>query len=156
MKKLPYIFGGVMSIGLMIVFLVVIAVLCALFQGGIMGYFDFSYETIGSYFLFFIATYIIGIPVEMIAQALPRVLVIMKSLKKMHGIGYFATLITVEVMGYMFIMSIVDLCMSSITASGLAIFAGCLGMAIIDAWMDYCLPDNWSTDEVMKEFLDIQ
>ena len=121
-----------------------------------MSYFDFTYETIGGYFLFFISTYIIGIPIEMIAQALPRVLVIMKSIKKMHGFGYFATLITVEVMGYTLIMSLIDLCMPTITASGLAIFAGCLGMAVIDAWMDYRLPDNWSTDEVMKEFLDMQ
>ena len=156
MKKFNYIFGGFVSLGVVILLLVGVTVLYALFQGGIMGYFDFTYETIGGFFLFFIATYIVGIPVEMLAQALPRVLVIMKSLKGMHSAGYFVTFITAEVLGYSFIMYIVDLLMPTITASAPAIIAGCIGMAIIDAWEDYCLPDNWATDDVMKEFLDMQ
>ncbi len=129
--------------------LCLITVISALFQGGIMSYLGFTYTTIPSFFLFFCASYIVGIPVELFAQSLPRALSIMETVK-LHGPAYFGIMISIETLGYTVIMMITDALMTSITATSIAIVVASFAMALIDAWMDYRLPNQISTDEILK------
>ena len=147
----PFVFiAFLIPLIMMLAVLGAIMAIMALFQGGIMSFIGFSYTTIPSFFLFFCASYIVGIPLELFAQSLPRALSIMGSVQ-LRGTGYYAIMIGIETLGYAFIMMCADTLMTSITATGMSILVASAAAAVIDAWIDYRLPDQFSTDDILKD-----
>lgn len=100
-----------------VLFVGVVSVI-ALFGGAIMKIFGFEYKSVGSIILFFIIATIISCPVNLIAGALPKVLLSFDRLSKQVAILLYIILDTVATS---FGLSIVDYFMETVSATGFSI-----------------------------------
>ena len=95
----------------------VIAVI-ALLSGSVMRIFGFEYESVGDIILFFIITMIVGFPLELLAEGLPRALVSLGRAGKNDATIFYVILDTLSTAAA---MAITDYFMESVTARDLSI-----------------------------------
>lgn len=95
----------------------VIAVI-ALLSGSVMRIFGFEYESVGDIILFFIITMIVGFPLELLAEGLPRALVSLGRAGKNDATIFYVILDTLCTAAS---MAIADQFMDSVTARDLSI-----------------------------------
>lgn len=95
----------------------VIAVI-ALLSGSVMRIFGFEYESVWHIILFFIITMIVGFPLELLAEGLPRALVSLGRARKNDATIFYVIL---DTLCTAVAMAITDYFMDSVTARDLSI-----------------------------------
>ncbi len=102
----------------------------ALFCGAVMKLFGFTYRSVGSIVVFFIAAGLLSLPANLVAKALPKVLLLRQRVSKREAILLFVALDTaMTAMG----LTLVDYWMDGVSASGLSILAVSFLLSLPDA-----------------------
>lgn len=137
MMQPPRIAGGILAAALAAALFFVVVAICALFQGGVMSYFGFEYESIGAFFLFFIMGYLICSPLDFLVEAIPAALFKAGVLKNEGGMAFYTLHTAADALFTAVCLAIVDAFMDSVSASWLALGVSSLALAIVDSWIDY-------------------
>ncbi|MCM1499228.1 MAG: regulatory YrvL family protein [Clostridium sp.] len=136
MKKIfeKYFADGIAKILVITFFVGVIAgifLLVSMFGGFIMSVFGFKYRSVGSILLFFVIVFILSFPIDLVTEALPKVLLI-----EFHKINLWQArvlYIVLDTLCSMICYSLVDYFMDSVHASDMAIFMVSLIFSLIEA-----------------------
>ena len=83
-----------------------------------MGFLGFRYESFGSLLLYFLFVLLTGLPLDLVASALPRSLVFLKRLSPGAGLILFVAL---DILATVLPMSLGDVLMEHVSASGTSI-----------------------------------
>lgn len=129
--------GGILATLLAAALFFVVAAICALFQGGVMSYLGFEYESVGAFFLFFFLGYLICIPLDFIVEAIPAALFKIGMLKNEAGVGFYALRTAADALFTAGCLAVVDAFMDSVSASWAALVVSSLALAVVDSWIDY-------------------
>lgn len=139
MMQPPRIAGGILATVLAAALFFVVVGICALFQGGVMSYLGFEYESAGAFFLFFFMGYLICTPFDFIVEAIPVALFKIGVLKNEGGVGFYALHTAADALFTAGCLAVVDAFMDSVSASWAALAVSSLALAVVDSWIDYRL-----------------
>ncbi len=137
MMQPPRIAGGILATVLAAALFFVVVGICALFQGGVMSYLGFEYESVGAFFLFFFLGYLICTPFDFIVEAIPVALFKIGVLKNEGGVGFYVLHTAADAFFTAGCLAVVDAFMDSVSASWAALAASSLALAVVDSWIDY-------------------
>lgn len=137
MMQPPRIAGGILATVLAVVLFCVVVAACALFQGGVMSYFYFEYESVGAFFLFFTMGYLICSPLDFAVEAIPAALLKAGVLKNDGGVGFYVLHTVADALFTAACLAVVDAFMDSVSASWLALGISSLALGVVDSWIDY-------------------
>lgn len=101
------------------------------FCGVIMRFFGFEYHSVGSIFLFFVVVSILSFPIDLITEALPKVLLV--EFQKINLWQARVLYIILNTLCSMICYSLVDYFMDSVHASDMAIFMVSFIISLIEA-----------------------
>lgn len=135
MMQPPRIAGGILATVLAAALFFVVVGICALFQGGVMSYLGFEYESVGAFFLFFFLGYLICTPFDFIVEAIPVALFKIGVLKNEEGVGFYALHTAADALFTAGCLAVVDAFMDSASASwggACRLFAGACGCRFVD------------------------
>ncbi len=119
--------AGTISILICAALVLLVVAIVALCGGAIMTFFGFRYDSVWSILLFFIIVMLISYPFEMLAGALPRVLLALDKLSKPLAILLYLVLdILVTYVAFSFVDSVMD--SVSTTPLSLFVLAGILAL----------------------------
>lgn len=114
--------------GLIIIVILIIVSVIAIFAGAIMQFFGFRYNSICDIILFFLISTIISLPINFIAEGLPKALLKLKKLNLYSARIIFVLLDTIATaIG----MTIVDQCMPNVSATDISILVISFILAIL-------------------------
>lgn len=118
-KKLKVSLESIIGFGISAIILIIIISFIFIVSGGIMKLFGFHYNSVWNIIIFFLVVALIGIPIELLAFAIPKALLLLKKINIKSAKILFVLLDTISTM---FIMSLVDYFMDSVAATDKAIF----------------------------------
>lgn len=128
MKSFKRIVKAITGYGLVVIGLIAIISVFAILGGGVMRFFGFRYNSVGSVILYFTIVAVVGFPLEIIIKALSKalnsLLIIDRKIEK-------ALFILMDTIGTGITMAIVDYFMESVSASDLSIFVTSFILAIL-------------------------
>ena len=130
MNKLKKSLGSIMVYGIVVIILIFIIGVMSIFAGAIMKLFGFQYNSIKDIIIFFMIQAIIGFPFEIFAKAIPKALL---SLDKITVRCYKIIFIILDTMSTMFIMSLVDYFMTSVSVSDISIAVISIIIAVLSS-----------------------
>ena len=104
--------------GILVLLVFGILAVLALVSGTLMGFLGFRYESFGSLLLYFLFVLLTGLPLDLVASALPRSLVFLKRLSPGAGLILFVVL---DSLSTVLPMSLGDILMEHVSASGTSI-----------------------------------
>ena len=104
--------------GILVLLVFGILAVLALVSGTLMGFLGFRYESFGSLLLYFLFVLLTGLPLDLVASALPRSLVFLKRLSPGAGLILFVVL---DILSTVLPMSLGDVLMEHVSASGTSI-----------------------------------
>ena len=102
--------------GILVLLVFGILAVLALVSGTLMGFLGFRYESFGSLLLYFL--FVTGLPLDLVASALPRSLVFLKRLSPGAGLILFVVL---DILSTVLPMSLGDVLMERVSASATSI-----------------------------------
>ena len=112
--RLADLLGG----GILVLLVFGILAVLALVSGTLMGFLGFRYESFGNLLLYFLFVLLTGLPLDLVASALPRSLVFLKRLSPGAGLILFVVL---DILATVLPMSLGDVLMEHVSASGTSI-----------------------------------
>ena len=117
-------------LGYLIMAVLVLLVLAGVILGivALMRFLGFTYESLGSLFLFFMAVMILGFPLELVSKALPKAILSRGKLSLNQARGMF---VVMDSLSTITVMKIVDEQMSRVYASDASVLAAALAMALL-------------------------
>ena len=116
--------GG--GVSLLLVAGVIVAL--ALLGGQLMAVFGFRYQSAGQLVLYFLLVELISFPLDMICQGLPRALYDFKKLSRWQANTLY---IPMDALCTMLAFWVADLCMDSVSATGLSLWVIAFVLALI-------------------------
>lgn len=128
MKSFKRIVKAITGYGLVVIALIAIISVFAILGGGIMRFFGFRYNSMGSVIFYFTIVAVVGFPLEIIIKALSKAL---NSLLKIDRKIEKALFILMDTLGTGITMAIVDYFMESVSASDLSILVVSFIIAIL-------------------------
>lgn len=128
MKNFKGIVKAITGYGLVVILLIAIISIFAILGGGIMRFFGFRYNSVGSVILYFTIVAIVGFPLEIIIKALSKAL---NSLLKINRKIEKTLFILMDTLGTGITMAIVDYFIESVSASDLSILVISFIIAIL-------------------------
>lgn len=128
MKSFKRIVKAITGYGLVVIGLIAIISVFAILGGGVMRFFGFRYNSVGSVILYFTIVAVVGFPLEIIIKALSKAL---NSLLKIDRKIEKTLFILMDTLGTGITMAIVDYFMESVSASDLSIFVTSFILAIL-------------------------
>lgn len=137
MMQPPRIVGGILATVLAAALFFVVVGICALFQGGVMSYLGFEYESVGAFFLFFFLGYLICTPFDFVVEAIPVALFKIGVLKNEEGVGFYALHTAADALFTAGCLAVIDAFMDSVSAPWAALAVSSLALAVVDSWIDY-------------------
>ena len=117
-------------LGYLIMAVLILLVLAGVILGivALMRFLGFTYESLGSLFLFFMAVMILGFPLELVSKALPKTILSRGKLSLNQARGMF---VVMDSLSTITVMKIVDEQMSRVYASDASVLAAALAMALL-------------------------
>lgn len=117
-------------LGYLIMAALVLLVLAGVILGIVvlMRFFGFTYDSLGSLFLFFTVVMVLGFPLELVSKALPKALLSQGKLSFNQARGMFVLL---DSLSTIIVMRIADEQMSGIYASDASVLVAALAMALL-------------------------
>lgn len=117
-------------LGYLIMAALVLLVLAGVILGIVvlMRFFGFTYDSLGSLFLFFTVVMVLGFPLELVSKALPKALWGQGKLSFNQARGMFVLL---DSLSTIIVMRIADEQMSGIYASNASVLVAALAMALL-------------------------
>lgn len=128
MKNFKRIVKSITGYGLVVIVLIAIISVFAILGGGIMRFFGFRYNSVGSVILYFTIVAIVGFPLEIIIKALSKALNILLKINRKIEKTLF---ILMDTLGTGITMAIVDYFIESVSASDLSILVISFIIAIL-------------------------
>lgn len=128
MKNFKRIVKSITGYGLVVIVLITIISVFAILGGGIMSFFGFRYNSVGSVILYFTIVAIVGFPLEIIIKALSKALNILLKINRKIEKTLF---ILMDTLGTGITMAIVDYFIESVSASDLSILVISFIIAIL-------------------------
>lgn len=128
MKNFKRIVKSITGYGLVVIVLIAIISVFAILGGGIMSFFGFRYNSVGSVILYFTIVAIVGFPLEIIIKALSKALNILLKINRKIEKTLF---ILMDTLGTGITMAIVDYFIESVSASDLSILVISFIIAIL-------------------------
>lgn len=128
MKNFKRIVKSITGYGLVVIVLIAIISVFAILGGGIMSFFGFRYNSVGSVILYFTIVVIVGFPLEIIIKALSKALNILLKINRKIEKTLF---ILMDTLGTGITMAIVDYFIESVSASDLSILVISFIIAIL-------------------------
>ena len=114
--------------GIIIIVILIIVSVIAIFAGAIMHFFGFRYDSVWDIIIFFLISTIISLPINFIAEGLPKALLKLKKLNLYSARIIFVLLDTIATaIG----MTIVDYCMPNVSATDSSILVIAFILAIL-------------------------
>ena len=114
--------------GIIVIVILIIVSVIAIFAGVIMHFFGFRYNSVWDIIIFFLISTIISLPINFIAEGLPKALLKLKKLNLYSARIIFVLLDTIATaIG----MTIVDHCMPNVSATDTSIFVIAFILAIL-------------------------
>jgi len=126
---LEFVLGYGFSIGFIALIVLAIFSIIVIFSFLIMRFFGFKYESIGSIILFFVIVSIIGIPIEIFANSLPKALL---SLKKISIKSAKILFVILSSSATIITMNVVDYFMASVSATDSSIVILAFILALVE------------------------
>ena len=118
----------ILGLGLIIIVILIIVSVIAIFAGAIMQFFGFRYNSVCDIILFFLISTIISLPINFIAEGLPKALLKLKKLNLYSARIIFVLLDTIATaIG----MTIVYQCMPNVSATDISILVISFILAIL-------------------------
>ena len=116
--------------GIIIIVILIIVSVIAIFAGAIMQFFGFRYNSVWDIILFFLISTIISLPINFIAEGLPKALL---KLKKVNLYCARIIFVLLDTIATAIGMTIVDYCMPNVSAtdSSILVIAFILAIFII-------------------------
>ena len=133
----PRIAGGILATVLAAALFFVVVGICALFQGGVMSYLGFEYESAGAFFLFFFMGYLICTPFDFVVEDNSRSAFQVRRVEKRRGRSFYALHTAADALFTAGCLAVVDAFMDSVSASWAALAVSSLALAVVDSWIDY-------------------
>lgn len=129
MKRLKDQLGN--TIGFLVIAAIVAGVVfvLAIFGGALMKLFGFTYRSVGSIVLFFVAVGVLAFPVELVVKAVPRVLFF--RFGKIDAVEAKIMFVVLDTLVSVVMLSTVDHFMESVSAAPMALFVISLIMALL-------------------------
>ena len=114
--------------GLIVIVILIIVSVIAIFAGAIMQFFGFRYNSVWDIILFFLISTIISLPINFIAEGLPKALL---KLKKINLYSARIIFVLLDTIATAIGMAIVDQCMLNVSATDISILAIAFILAIL-------------------------
>ena len=100
--------------GIIIIVILIIVSVIAIFAGAIMHFFGFRYDSVWDIIIFFLISTIISLPINFIAEGLPKALL---KLKKVNLYCARIIFVLLDTIATAIGMTIVDYCMPNVSAT---------------------------------------
>lgn len=127
-NKLKRVWEPILGYSIVAIIFIGIVSIPALLGGGIMKLFGFRYDSIGSIIIFFMASAVIGFPLETFVGAFSKALL---SVGKATLCQAKVIFVLLDTMASMIVLALVDYFMRSVYATELSIFVVALVMALL-------------------------
>ena len=114
--------------GIIIIVILIIVSVIAIFAGAIMHFFGFRYDSVWDIILFFLISTIISLPINFIAEGLPKALL---KLKKVNLYCARIIFVLLDTIATAIGMTIVDYCMTNVSATDSSILVIAFILAIL-------------------------
>lgn len=114
--------------GIIIIVILIIVSVIAIFAGAIMQFFGFRYNSVWDIILFFLISTIISLPINFIAEGLPKALL---KLKKVNLYCARIIFVLLDTIATAIGMTIVDYCMPNVSATDSSILVIAFILAIL-------------------------
>ena len=114
--------------GIIIIVILIIVSVIAIFAGGIMHFFGFRYDSVWDIIIFFLISTIISLPINFIAEGLPKALL---KLKKVNLYCARIIFVLLDTIATAIGMTIVDYCMPNVSATDSSILVIAFILAIL-------------------------
>ena len=114
--------------GIIIIVILIIVSVIAIFAGAIMHFFGFRYDSVWDIIIFFLISTIISLPINFIAEGLPKALL---KLKKVNLYCARIIFVLLDTIATAIGMTIVDYCMPNVSATDSSILVIAFILAIL-------------------------
>ena len=114
--------------GIIIIVILIIVSVIAIFAGAIMHFFGFRYDSVWDIIIFFLISTIISLPINFIAEGLPKALL---KLKKVNLYCARIIFVLLDIIATAIGMTIVDYCMPNVSATDSSILVIAFILAIL-------------------------
>ena len=114
--------------GIIIIVILIIVSVIAIFAGAIMHFFGFRYDSVWDIIIFFLISTIISLPINFIAEGLPKALL---KLKKVNLYCARIIFVLLDTIATAIGMTIVDHCMPNVSATDSSILVIAFILAIL-------------------------
>ncbi len=114
--------------GIIVIVILIIVSVIAIFAGAIMQFFGFRYNSVWDIILFFLISTIISLPINFIAEGLPKALL---KLKKVNLYCARIIFVLLDTIATAIGMTIVDYCMPNVSATDSSILVIAFILAIL-------------------------
>ena len=114
--------------GIIIIVILIIVSVIAIFAGAIMHFFGFRYDSVWDIIIFFLLSTIISLPINFIAEGLPKALL---KLKKVNLYCARIIFVLLDTIATAIGMTIVDYCMPNVSATDSSILVIAFILAIL-------------------------
>ena len=114
--------------GIIIIVILIIVSVIAIFAGAIMHFFGFRYDSVWDIIIFFLISTIISLPINFIAEGLPKALL---KLKKVNLYSARIIFVLLDTIATAIGMTIVDYCMPNVSATDSSILVIAFILAIL-------------------------
>ena len=114
--------------GIIIIVILIIVSVIAIFAGAIMHFFGFRYDSVWDIIIFFLISTIISLPINFIAEGLPKPLL---KLKKVNLYCARIIFVLLDTIATAIGMTIVDYCMPNVSATDSSILVIAFILAIL-------------------------
>lgn len=114
--------------GIIIIVILIIVSVIAIFVGAIMHFFGFRYDSVWDIIIFFLISTIISLPINFIAEGLPKALL---KLKKVNLYCARIIFVLLDTIATAIGMTIVDYCMPNVSATDSSILVIAFILAIL-------------------------
>ena len=129
MKKIKNCIGKFIGFFIIVGSIVAIISLIALFGGGLMKVFGFTYQSVGSIIMFFVISGIVAFPMELFVKAIPKVL--FSYFKKLNEFEAKILFVVLDTVLSMAMFSLVDYFMKSVSTTPVSLFIVSLIMSLL-------------------------
>ena len=108
------------AIALLMVLILIVLFLMSVSGGAVMKIFGFEYDSVWSIFKFFLATAVVGIPVDLLTNSRPKALA---DLNIISGFGHAVIFVILDTAGNSIVMTVADKFMKDVSATSISIIA---------------------------------
>ena len=119
---------NILGWGITVIVILIIVSVIAIFAGAIMQFFGFRYNSVWDIILFFLISTIISLPINFIAEGLPKALL---KLKKVNLYCARIIFVLLDTIATAIGMTIVDYCMPNVSATDSSILVIAFILAIL-------------------------